>query len=142
MLEQSIRCLAEGDVTVSAIVTALSSWEYGSSCELIQRPSNQLYYILEGERTYHPLTEGRADFLTGPRDLILMPSGCSYTTQCISEEGSKGINVLFTLKDGEGREILLDYSPQVVAVDDSGLPGCHAQPPYSCTAGRLFSPAG
>ena len=121
MLEQSIRCLAEGDVTVSAIVTALSSWEYGSSCELIQRPSNQLYYILEGERTYHPLTEGRADFLTGPRDLILMPSGCSYTTQCISEEGSKGINVLFTLKDGEGREILLDYSPQVVAVDDSGF---------------------
>ena len=77
MLEQSIRCLAEGDVTVSAIVTALSSWEYGSSCELIQRPSNQLYYILEGERTYHPLTEGRADFLTGPRDLILMPSGLS-----------------------------------------------------------------
>lgn len=121
MLEQSIRCLAEEDVTISAIVTALSSWEYGSICELIQRPSNQLYYILEGERTYHPLTEGKSDFLTGPRDLILMPAGCSYTTQCISKEGSKGINVLFTLKDGEGREILLDYSPQVVAVDDNGF---------------------
>lgn len=35
--------------------------------------------------------------------------------------GFPGINVLFTLKDGEGREILLDYSPQVVAVDDNGF---------------------
>lgn len=90
MLEQSVRCLAEGDVTVSAIVTALSSWEYGSSCQLVERPSNQLYYILEGRRIYHPLREGKADFFAGAKDLILMPAGAAYTTQCISQEGSRG----------------------------------------------------
>ena len=121
MLEQSVRRLAEGDVTVTGIVTALSSWEYGSSCELVERPSNQLYYIQEGRRSYHPWAKGEPDFLTGPGDLILMPAGCSYNTRCISEEGSKGINVLFTLKDGEGREIFLEHCPRIVAVDDSGF---------------------
>ncbi len=112
MLQQTMHLLAE-DASLSGIHAAHQEWTYLQDFVAWNRPNNLLYLNYEGCRDYH-LENGETLHIKAG-DLFLLPMGCSYRTETVSEAGSKGYAVLFNARSSQGKEILLDTQPRLVA---------------------------
>lgn len=118
MAATGLRAMVAEDMFVTGIVTGLISSQPGEVIHVRKRQHTQIHLCLEGARDYS--VDGRPLALIQPGDLLVMPAQSSYDTVVHGEEATLGLNVLFYLKDGEGREVVLDSLPFVLR-DEEGV---------------------
>lgn len=118
MAAQALRALAAEDMFVTGIVAGLISSKPGEVIHVRRRQHTQIHLCLSGARDYS--VEGQPLAVIRPGDLLVMPAQSSYDTTVNGADTALGLNVLFYLKDGEGREIVLDSVPFVVR-DEEGV---------------------
>lgn len=119
MFEESVQLLAK-DVSISGIYAAEICEKNMFPFVASNRPNNQLFVTLNGEREYRT-PQGELYLVTHPGDVLLMPVGASYVTTPITPGGCKGVAFLFTLWDEEAdREIILDEQVRIVGQDTNG----------------------
>ncbi|MDD7413096.1 MAG: AraC family transcriptional regulator [Eubacteriales bacterium] len=96
--------LAREDVAFARIQAAKHTWPRGNST-LYQgegRQDNMVFFMLEGRRSYRSL-DGAPRFEVGENDLVLMPAGSCYESVVLSEGGSRGVCLQFSLLDEAGQ---------------------------------------
>lgn len=119
MFKESVQLLAKA-VNVSVISAAEVTGHFQASLVVSERPNNQLFVALAGEREYRT-PQGDLFLETHPGNVLLMPVGSSYITTPTTLDGAKGIAFLFNLWDEENnQEIVLDNQVSVISQDTDG----------------------
>lgn len=117
MPEQALQILTQ-DVMLSCIAGREWKWNQLQADHVLKRTQNQLFCMLEGRRIYQE-PQGRAFLTAYPGDILLMPTGVSYTTYPTEAEGNRGIGILFNVLDEQGRELILGDTVRLVARDEN-----------------------
>ncbi len=119
MAEQKFDRLVE-EVRLSVVAVGENFWPEGNALYVAPRPENQLFFDLEGERTYCETAEGEPYLTVHPGEFLLMPTGSRYWTRAVSPGGNRGLAVLFGLYDAAGAPIVLGERVRMATRDESG----------------------
>ena len=122
MRRLTLEQLTREDVAFVSIRAARHFWPHGNST-LYQgegRKDNMVFFQLEGRRRYR-FADPRETLEVGPNDLMLMPAASCYESTVLSEEGSSGICLQFSLIDGAGARCCLGDRPVLLRQNSEGL---------------------
>lgn len=115
MITLSLSDLCDEDIAYTNIHAASFHWNHGSTTVYRNdgRGDNMFFYMMEGCRRYtFPDTPEVLDIREG--DLMLMPAFSCYESTVLSEDGSKGICLQFTLLNGTGEKARLGSRPMLL----------------------------
>ena len=118
----SLEELTQREIAFTRVQAARHTWPQGN-CTLYQgegRRDNMVFFMLEGRRSYRGL-DGTARFEVGENDLVLMPAGSCYESVVLSEGGSRGVCLQFSLLDEAGQWCRLGTQVVVLRQDADGL---------------------
>lgn len=108
------------EISVYSVIAMSAFWPAGNRISYRDdgRSDNMLHLVLEGRRRYQNI-RGEC-FEVGPGEVLLMPAGSRYITTVLSEEGVRGINIRFVLRDEQGEPCRLGEEVGVVYQDEDG----------------------
>lgn len=122
MRVMDLRQLTREDMAFTGIQAVRYFWAHGNCVKYqgVGRSDNMIFFMLEGRRRYR-VEDVQETFEVGPNDLMLMPASSCYETTVLSEGGSRGINLCFSLRDEAGETCCLGERPMLLRENSSGL---------------------